>query len=76
MPKKIRLTSTHYFIIKLPDKKELQRIAFDYSSDTDFQDFMNLCKIYTAKPYSVLVTNALLRLDNPLRFRKNLLKRI
>ena len=75
MPKKIRLNSTHYFIIKLPDKKELQRIAFDYSSDTDFQDFMNFCKIYTAKPYSVLVTDALLRLDNPLRFRKNLSKR-
>ena len=51
VPKNIRLNSTHYFITKIPNKRQLQQIAFDYSSDTDFKDFMNLYKKCTAKPY-------------------------
>ena len=42
VPKNIRLNSTHYFIMKIPNKQELQQIAFNHSSDIDFQDFMNL----------------------------------
>ena len=50
MPKNIRLNSTHYFIIKIPDKQEIQQITFNHSSDIDFKEFMNLCKKCTAKP--------------------------
>ena len=42
--KNIRLNSTHYFIMKIPNKKELQQIVFNHSSDIDFQDFMDLYK--------------------------------
>ena len=42
--KNIRLNSTHYFLMKILNKRELQQIAFNYSSDIDFQDFMNLYK--------------------------------
>ena len=42
VPKNIRLNSTHYFIMKIPNKQELQQIAFNHPSDIDFQDFMNL----------------------------------
>ena len=56
--------------------KQLEQIAHNHSSDIDFKAFMNLYKKYTAKPYSFLVIDATLALDNPLRFRKNLLKRI
>ena len=38
--------------MKTPNKQELQQIAFSHSSDVDFRDFMNLYKIYNAKPYS------------------------
>ena len=76
VPKNIRLNSTHYFIMKIPNKRELQQIAFNHSSDIDFQDFMNLYKICTAKPYSFLVIDASLASDNDLRFRKNLSERI
>ena len=58
--------------MKLPRKRELQQIAFSNSSDIDFQDFMNLYKKCTAKPYSFLVIDATLASDNSLRFRKNL----
>ena len=50
--KDIRLNSTHYLIMKIPNKRELQQTAFNHSSDIDFKDFMNLYRKCTAKPYS------------------------
>ena len=52
--KNIRLNSTHYFVMKIPNEGKLQQIAFNHSSDIDLQDFMNLCKKCTEKPYSFL----------------------
>ena len=71
MPKNIRRNSTHYFIMKIPNKRELQQIAFNHSSDIDF---MNLYKKFTAIPYSFLVIDATLASDNPSRYRQNLLE--
>ena len=76
MPKDTRLSSTHYFIMKIPNKQELHRTASHHSSDIDFKDFINLYKKCTAKPYSFLVIDATLVLNNPSCFRKNLLERI
>ena len=59
-PKNIRLNSTHYFVMKIPNKRELQQIAFNHSSDLDFEDFMDLYKKCTAKPYSFLEINSTL----------------
>ena len=55
VPKNIRLNSTNYSVIKIPNTRELQQTAFNHSSDIDFQDFMNLYKKCTAKPYYFLV---------------------
>ena len=74
--KNIRLDSTHYFIMKVPNKLELHQIAFNHLSGIDFQDFMNLYKKYTAKLYSFLVVDPTLASDNSSRFRKNLLEKI
>ena len=52
VPVNIRLNSTHYFVMKIPNSRELQQIAFNNSSDIDGQDFMNVYKRCTAKPYS------------------------
>ena len=76
VPEYIRLNWRHYFIMKVPKKRELQQITFNYSLDIDFQDLMNLYKKCTTKPYSLLDINATLASDNHLRFRKNLLERI
>ena len=35
--------------MKVPNKKELKQIAFNNSSDIDFQEFMNLYKMCTEK---------------------------
>ena len=62
--------------MKIPNKRDLQQIAVDHSSDIDIKDFVNLYKKCTAKPYSFLVIDSTLASGNPLRFRKNLLERI
>ena len=41
VPKNIRQNSTYYFIMKISDKRELQQVAFNHTSDIDFKDFMN-----------------------------------
>ena len=76
VPKIIALNYTHYFIMKIPKKRELQQIAFNHSSDTEFKNFINLSTKCTAKPYSILVIDATLASYNHSPFRKNLLERI
>ena len=44
VPKDVRLNSTHFFIMKIPNKRELQQIALNHSSDIDFKDFMKIYK--------------------------------
>ena len=74
MPKDVTLNSTHLFIMKIPDKRELHQTALNHSSDIDFKDSIKIYKKCTAEPYSFLVNDATLPSDDPLRFRKNLLK--
>ena len=57
VPKVVRLNSTHSFIMKIPNKRELQQIALNHSSDIDFKDFMKIYKKSTAEPYSFLVND-------------------
>ena len=57
MPKTVGLNATHYFIMKNPNKTELQQIASNHSSETGFKDFMKLYENYTKEPYSFLVND-------------------
>ena len=72
--KVVRLNSTHFFIKKIPNKRELQQIALNHSFDTDFKDFIKIYKKCATEPYSFLVYDTTLPSDDHLRFRKNLLK--
>ena len=60
MTKTITLNATYYFVMKIPNKRELQQIL------------KKLYKDYTKEPYPVLVNNTTLPSDNPLRFKKNI----
>ena len=71
VPKNIRLNSRHYFIMKIPNKRELQQIPFNHSSDIDFQDFRNLYE-KTTENHIFLVIDTTLASDNSSRFRKSL----
>ena len=59
-----RLNSTHFFNLKIPNKRERQQIALNHSSDIDFKDFMKIYKKCTAEPYSFLVNDTTLSSDN------------
>ena len=72
VPRDARLNTTHFFIIKNPNKKELQQIAISHSSDIDFKNFVSIYKKYTDRPFSFLVNDTTLASNDPLRFRKNL----
>ena len=72
VPKDARINTTHFFIINILNKRELQQIAINQSSDINTQDFINIYKQCTDKPNSFLVNDTTLASDDPLKFRKNL----
>ena len=55
VPKDVRLNFTHFFIVKIPNKRELQQIASNHSSDIDFKDFIKIYEKCTAEPYSFFI---------------------
>ena len=44
--KDVRLNTTHFFIMKIPNKRELQQIAINHSSDISTKDFIKIHKKY------------------------------
>ena len=40
--KDVRLNSTHYFIRKINNERELQNIAINHSADIDYKDFIKI----------------------------------
>ena len=58
--------------MKIPNKRELQQIAINHSSDINTEGFIEIYRKCTDKPYSLLVIDTTLSSDDPLRFRKNL----
>ena len=70
VPKDIRLNSTHYLIMKINNKIELQNIAVNHSADIDYGDFIKLSREYTKEPYNFLTIDTTLPVNDPLRFRK------
>ena len=70
VPKDVRLNTSHIFIAKILNKRELQQIAINHSSGINTKDFTNIYRECTAEPYSFLVNDTTLASDNSLRFRK------
>ena len=62
VPEDVRLNSNHFFVVKIPNKRKLQQIALNHSSDINSKDFIKIGKECTAT----------LATDNPIRFRKNI----
>ena len=72
VPKDVRLNSTHYLIMKINNKRELQNIAINNSADIDFKDFIKIYRECTKEPYYFLTIDTTLPSSNLLRFRKYL----
>ena len=72
VPKDVRLNSTHYLIVKINSKRELQNIPINHSADIDYKDFVKIYRECTKEPYSFLTIDTTLPACDPLRFRRNL----
>ena len=51
VPKDVKLNTTHFFIAKIPNKRELQQIETNHSSDISTKDFINIYKECTFQPH-------------------------
>ena len=72
-PKDVRLNTSHFFISKIPKRRQPQYIARNHSSDISTEDFTNIYRECTAERYSLFVNDTMLASNNLLRLRKNLL---
>ena len=68
----MRLNATHYLIMKINNRIELQNIPFNHSADIDYKDFIKIYRECIKEPYNFLTIDTTLPSSNPLRFRKNL----
>ena len=66
--KDVRLNSTHYLIMKINNRKELQNIAINHSADIDYKDFMKIYRECTKEPFNFLTIDITLPASDPLRF--------
>ena len=72
VPKDVRLNSTHYLIMKINNKIELQNIAINHYADIDYGDFIKIYRECTKELYNFLTIDTTLPANDPLRFRKSL----
>ena len=73
VPKEVRLSSTHYLIMKIYNKRELEQIAINHSADIDYKDLVKIYRKCTSELYSFLTIDSTLPPNYSLRFIKNLL---
>ena len=50
VPKEVRLNLTHYLIMEIHNKRELQQIAINHSADIDYNDFLKIYRNCTNEP--------------------------
>ena len=68
IPKEARLNSTHYLIMKINNRKDLQQIAIDHSADINYKDFLKIYRNCTNEPYPFLIIDTTLPADDLMRF--------
>ena len=68
VPKDVRLNSTHYLILKINNRKELQNIAINHSANNYYNDSVRIYRECTRNPYSFLTIDTMLPASDFLRF--------
>ena len=71
VPKTVRLNLTHYLIMKINNKRELQNIAINQSAEIDYKDFIETYRECTKELFNFLTIDTTLPGSDPLRFRKS-----
>ena len=52
VPKDVRLNSTHYLIMKINNRKQLQNIAINHFADIDYKDFIKIYRECIKEPFN------------------------
>ena len=52
VPKDVSLYCTHCILFNFNNKRELQNIAINHSSDIDYKDFINIYRNCTKEPFN------------------------
>ena len=60
VPKDVRLNSTHYLIMKINNRRELQNIAINYTADIHYKDFMKIYRECTKERFNFLAIDTTL----------------
>ena len=60
VPQDVRLNCTHYLIMNIHNKRELQSIATNHSVDIDYKDFMKIYRKCTKEPFYFLTIDTTL----------------
>ena len=55
VPKDVRLNTSHFFIAKIQNKRELQQIVINHSSDINTKDYANIYRKCTVELYSFML---------------------
>ena len=63
IPKDVRLNCTHYIIFKINNKKDLQKITINHSSDIDYKDIINIFRNYTKEPFNFLTIDTTISIN-------------
>ena len=71
-PKEIRLNCTHYFLMGIPNKQELQKISYAHAPELDWRTFRDLYKKSTPGPYDFFVIDTTLPSSDSRRYRSGL----
>ena len=72
VPKDVRFYSSHYLIMKINNKGELQNIAINHSAGIDYNDFVKIYRECIREPFNFFTIDTTLPASDPLTFRKNL----
>ena len=60
VPKEVRLNCTHYLIMKIHNKRELQNIDFNHSADICYKHYLKNYRNCTNEPYSFFIIDTTL----------------
>ena len=71
VPKEVRLNSTHYIIMNIHHRRELQQIAIDHTADIRYQYFLETYINCTKEPCYFLTIDITLPVSDSMKFRNN-----
>ena len=73
VPKDVTLDSSHYLIMNINNKRELENIAKSHSADFYYKDFVKIYRECTKETFGFLTIDTTLPTSDLLRFRENFL---